>query len=56
MKRNRGFRWENEGMVIFKVKCFISDNNYINVRKDGVLIIGDQFHTNQNVTIIVEKK
>jgi acetyltransferase-like isoleucine patch superfamily enzyme len=54
-KRTRGV-WEVYGKVVFKGRSFIMHGTKIVVGKDAELILGNNFTTSTEVTIIAEKR
>lgn len=53
---NNGITWRNRGVVIFKGKCYIGNDCYVIVGKQGTLTFGDDFKANAGIKIVSECK
>lgn len=51
---NNGITWRNRGTIIFKGKCYIGNDCYVIVGKQGTLTFGDDFKVNAGMKLVSE--
>lgn len=56
MYRKIGFNWENQGTLIFKGNATFRNQNSIIIGEEGILQIGNHFHSNSNNSFICYDK
>ena len=49
---NKGIKWENKGTIIFKGHCYIGNESFISVGKNGTLVIGNNVANTGKLRII----